>query len=173
MVLQALKSPDDLVVMGRILAPFGIKGWLKIQPFTAESDCLSALDTWWLGRDGDWRQYRVVEAKPQGRGVVAKLEGCEDRETALEFRGKQVAVTRDVLPRPGTNEFYWADLIGLRVVNSAAQDFGEVTRILETGANDVLVVQGECERLIPFIADVIQAVDLAAGEIRVDWGADY
>lgn len=159
--------------MGRISAPFGIKGWLKIQPFTSETDCLPELDTWWLGRDGDWRQYRVEEAQAQGRGVVAKLEGCEDRETALRFRGKQVAVTRDVLPRPAANEFYWADLIGLRVVNSAAQDFGEVTRILETGANDVLVVQGERERLIPFIADVIQAVDLAAGEIRVDWGADY
>jgi len=159
--------------MGRISAPFGIKGWLKIQPFTAESDCLSTLDTWWLGRDGEWQQYRVEEAQAHGPGVVAKLAGCEDREAALGFRGRQVAVNRDALPRPAANEFYWADLIGLRVVNSAAQDFGEVTRILETGANDVLVVQGERERLIPFIADVIQAVDLAAGVIKVDWGADY
>lgn len=159
--------------MGRISAPFGIKGWLKIQPFTSDTDCLPALDMWWLGGDGNWQQYRVEVAQAQGRGVVAKLEGCEDREAALRFRGKQVAVTRDVLPRPEANEFYWADLIGLSVVNSAAQDFGKVTRILETGANDVLVVQGERERLIPFIADVIQTVDLAAGEIRVDWGADY
>lgn len=159
--------------MGRIPAPFGIRGWLKIQPFTSDPECLAALDTWWLGRDGDWQQFRVEEAKAQGRGVVAKLEGCEDRDAALQLRGMQVAVNRDVLPRPEADEFYWADLIGLRVVNSAAQDLGEVTRMLETGANDVLVVQGECERLIPFIADVIQKVDLAAGEIRVDWGADY
>lgn len=159
--------------MGRIAAPFGIKGWLKIQPFTAETGCLPELSSWWLGCDGDWQQFRVEEAQAQGRGIVAKLEGCEDRETALRFRGKLVAAPRDALPRTEANEYYWADLIGLRVVNSAGQDFGEVTRILETGANDVLVVQGERERLIPFIADAIQAVDLAAGEIRVDWGADY
>jgi 16S rRNA processing protein RimM len=167
------KLPENLVVMGRISAPFGIKGWLKIQPFTSETDCLPALAIWWLGREGDWQQFKVEEAQVQGRGIVAKLEGCEDREAALQFRGKQVAVSRDVLPRPEANEFYWADLIGIRVVNSAAQYLGEVTQILETGANDVLVVQGERERLIPFIADVIQAVDIAAGEIRVDWGADY
>ncbi len=159
--------------MGRIAAPFGIKGWLKIQPFTAKTSCLPAITSWWLGRDGDWQQYRVAEALVQGRGIVAKLEGCEDREAALQFRGAQVAVGRDELPRPEANEFYWADLIGLRVVNSAGQDLGEVTRMLETGANDVLVVQGERERLIPFIADVIQAVDLAAGKISVNWGADY
>lgn len=159
--------------MGRVAAPFGIKGWLKIQPFTAETGCLSGFATWWLGHGGNWQQYRVEEARAQGRGVVAKLEGCEDREAAVRFRGMQVAVARDALPQPAANEFYWADLIGLRVVNRAAQYLGEVTRIIETGANDVLVVQGESERLIPFIADVIQAVDLAAGEIRVDWGVDY
>lgn len=159
--------------MGRIAAPFGIKGWLKIQPFSVKTSCLPSITSWWLGKDGSWQQYRVAQAQVQGSGIVAKLEGCEDRETALQLRGRQVAVDRGALPQTEENEFYWADLIGLRVVNGAGQDFGEVTRILETGANDVLVVQGESERLIPFIADVIQAVDLAAGRIKVDWGADY
>lgn len=159
--------------MGRIAAPFGVKGWVKVQPFTAEPASLPAYPAWWLGRDGEWQEYRIERAQVQGRAVVAKLGGCEDREAAMAFRGKQVAVPREALPPTKANEFYWADLIGLRVLNEKAQDFGEVVRILETGANEVLVVRGDSERLIPFIADVIREVDLAAGVMRVEWGADY
>lgn len=159
--------------MGRIAAPFGVKGWIKVQPFTEDLNSLPAYDKWWLGRDGEWQEHQVERAQAQGRVVVAKLKDCEDPETAMLFRGRQVAVPREALPQTGANEFYWADLIGLRVINKEAQDFGQVDRILETGANEVLVVQGERERLIPFIADVIKEVDLAAGVIRVDWGADY
>lgn len=161
--------------MGRVFAPFGVKGWIKIQPFTAAIDSLMAYDTWWVGCDGGWQEHAVDRAQVQGRTLVAKLKACDDRNVAMLFKGRQVAVPREALPRAAANEFYWADLIGLRVINDEAQDFGEVTRILETGANEVLVVQGEDgqERLIPFIADAIRAVDLAAGVIRVDWGADY
>ncbi|MFN7085926.1 MAG: ribosome maturation factor RimM [Burkholderiales bacterium] len=167
------KSPEKLVVMGRIAAPFGVKGWVKVEPFTAAPESLPLYSTWWLGRDGEWQEYRIERAQAQGRAVVAKLAGCEDREAAMVFRGRQVAVPRQALPPTKANEFYWADLIGLRVVNEKAQDFGEVVRILETGANEVLVVRGDSERLIPFIADVIREVDLAAGVMRVEWGADY
>lgn len=161
--------------MGRISAPFGIKGWIKIQPFTAATDSLVAYDRWWLGADGNWQEHEVERAQAQGRALVAKLKACDDRNEAVLFKGSQVAVAREALPAAGVNEFYWADLIGLRVRNVEAQDLGEVTRILETGANEVLVVQGEGgqERLIPFIADAIREVDLTAGVIRVDWGADY
>jgi len=159
--------------MGRIAAPFGVKGWVKVQPFTAETKSLTAYATWWLGRDGDWQEHPIEQAQAQGRVVVAKLKDCEDPETAMLLRGRQVAVPREAFPQTAANEFYWADLIGLRVVNGAEQDFGEVTEILETGANEVLVVSGERERLIPFIADVIREVDLDAGVVRVDWGADY
>ncbi len=177
MVLQALKPPEKLVAMGRIVAPFGVKGWIKVQPFTAETKSLTAYATWWLGRDGDWREHELEQSQAQGRVVVAKLRNCEDREAAMQFRGQQVAIPREAFPQTAANEFYWADLIGLGVVNSEAQDFGQVVRVIETGANEVLVVQekneGGRERLIPFIADVIEAVDLAAGVIRVNWGADY
>ncbi len=161
--------------MGRVSAPFGVKGWIKIQPFTAAIDGLMAYDKWWLGCDGDWHEHAVDRAQAQGRALVAKLKACDDREVAVLFKGRQVAVPREALPKAAANEFYWADLIGLRVINDEARDLGEVTRILETGANEVLVVQGEGgqERLIPFIADAIRTVDLAAGVIRVDWGADY
>ena len=159
--------------MGRVSAPFGVKGWIKVQPFTAAAANLVSYTAWWLGRGGGWLKYAVADVQVHGRSVVAQLEGCEDREAAARFRGMQVAIPRDALPTTDTNEFYWADLIGLKVVNSAARDLGQVVRILETGANDVLVVEGERERLIPFIADVIREVDLADGVITVDWDADY
>jgi 16S rRNA processing protein RimM len=104
---------------------------------------------------------------------VAQLLGCEDRDAATALRGKEVAVPRAALPAAKENEFYWADLFGLKVVNVVGEELGVVVRIFETGANDVLVVRGERERLIPFVAAVIQKVDLASGIIRVDWGADY
>ena len=159
--------------MGRIMAPFGVKGWVKVQPNTAAIQNLLAYRTWWVGGEGDWREHAVAAAKVQGDAVVARLAGYDDRDAAATLRGKPVAVPRAALPEAKSGEFYWADLIGLAVVNESGQDFGRVTEILETGANDVLVVQGERERLIPFIASVIREVDPGAGRIRVDWGADY
>lgn len=159
--------------MGRIAAPFGVKGWIKIQPYTAATRNLLDYRTWWVGEEGDWREIAVVEGKVQGRALVAKLEGCNDRDAAARLRGRAVAVPREALPRTQADEHYWSELIGLRIVNADAQDLGRVTAILQTGANDVLVVAGGRERLIPFIAQVIREVDPGAGVIRVDWGADY
>jgi len=159
--------------MGRISAPFGVKGWVRVQPDTAATANLLAYRTWWVGRDGEWQETAVAEAKVQGRAVVARLEGCDERNAAAALRGRSVAVPRAALPQAKSGEYYWADLIGLVVVNGEAQELGRITGILQTGANDVLVVAGERERLIPFIADVIRDVDLASGRVRVDWGVDY
>jgi 16S rRNA processing protein RimM len=159
--------------MGRIVAPFGVKGWIKVEPWTAAAKNLLAYPAWWIGDGEHWQERQVGESRTQGRMVVARLDGCSDRDAAAELRGKQVAVPRERLPQPQSNEYYWADLIGLRVVNEAGRDFGQVVRILETGANDVLVVQGERERLIPFIADAIAAVDLQGGVMRVNWDPDF
>jgi 16S rRNA processing protein RimM len=159
--------------MGRIVAPFGVRGWLKIHPFTAETGNLLAYPRWWIGSGADWQERAVTDGKPHGRAVVARIEGCEDRDAALRLRGKEIAVPRERLPKAQPNEYYWADLIGLGVVNEAGVNFGQVIRIIETGANDVLVVQGDRERLIPFIAEVIAGVDLAGGLMRVNWNADY
>jgi len=159
--------------MGRIAAPFGVKGWVKVQPLTAATQNLLAYKSWWVGREDGWREIAVAEARVQGRTVVARLEGCDDRDAAAALRGHSVAVPRAALPRTQSGEYYWADLIGLAVVNASAQPLGRITGILQTGANDVLVVGGERERLVPFIAEVIRDVDLAAGVVRVDWGVDY
>ncbi len=165
--------PDRPVVLGRIIAPHGIRGWVKIQPFTATPRNLAGYQTWWLGHEGDWRERTVEQAHPHGVTVVAKLAGCEDRDAAAGMKGLEVAVPRAVLPQAASGEYYWADLLGLRVVNEQAQELGVVDRMMETGANDVLVVDGDRERLIPFIGDVVKRVDLDARVITVDWDADY
>ena len=159
--------------MGRIAAPFGVQGWVRVRPATAAVRSLLDYPQWWIDCEGDWQPRAVAEAKVQGHAVIARLEGCGDRESAAALRGRLVAVPRAALPRARENEYYWADLIGLKVVNAQAEDFGQVTDILQTGANDVLLVQGGRERLIPFIAQVIREVDQDTGVIRVDWGSDY
>jgi 16S rRNA processing protein RimM len=164
-----------MVVMGRVTAPFGVKGWVKIYALTAQLGNLLDYPVWWLGHEGDWREMRIVAAKVQGNTLVAQFSGIEDREAAVALKGLEVAVPREQLPGAAEGEFYWADLIGLRVVNAEQHEFGRVVRVMQTGANDVLVVAGDNgdETLIPFIAGAIRQVDLAAGMISVDWGRDY
>lgn len=159
--------------MGRIAAPFGVRGWVKIQPFTEEIDGLLDFPVWHLGRGADWREVKVIEADVHSKSVVARLQGCNDRDAAAALKGLEVAVPREALPETEEDEYYWADLLGLEVVNTQGENLGKVADLLETGANDVLVVEGERERLIPFIAQVILEVDLKARRISVDWGADY
>jgi 16S rRNA processing protein RimM len=166
-----------MVMMGRVTAPFGVKGWVKIYVLTAQLGNLRDYPVWWLGHDGDWREMRVVAAKVHGNTLVAQLAGIEDYEAAVALKGLGVAVPRSRLPATAADEFYWADLIGLRVVNTEQHEFGRVVRIMQTGANDVLVVASGNgtgrEVLIPFIAGAIKQIDLAAGVISVDWGKDY
>lgn len=159
--------------MGRIAAPFGVAGWLRIQTYTAGVASLLSYRVWWIGGGTEWREHEVEKARVRGRTLLAKLTGCEDRDAAARLRGAAVAVPREALPQTAANEWYWADLIGLRVANIAGEELGRVVRILQTGSNDVLVVDDERERLIPFIEEVVRDVDLAGGVIRVDWSADY
>jgi len=177
------KPPEKLVEMGRVIAPFGIKGWIKVQPVWLDGESAASLmlyPTWWLESNGGWHEYPVEHAQVQGAAVVAKLAGCEDREAAAGYKGRVVAVAREAFPPAKKGEFYWADLIGLRVKNNEGLDFGVVQSMLETGANAVMVVRNDKqqaveseERLIPFIAEVVKRVDAAAGVIEVEWGADY
>jgi 16S rRNA processing protein RimM len=167
------RPPDDLVVMGRVSGPFGVKGWVKVQPFTQAPENLLAYSTWWVGAEGQWQEALVEPGQVQGGLVVVRIAGCEDRDAAALYRGKEVAVSRGAFPQPADNEFYWADLVGLRVVNERDEDLGDVKEVIETGANDVLVVQGERERLIPFTQAVVKQVHVAGRVIRVEWDSDY
>jgi 16S rRNA processing protein RimM len=162
-----------MVVMGRVTAPFGVDGRIKLQTFTASPDSLLEYPDWWVGREGSWQRREVEEAAVHGGSVVAKLKECDDRDAALALKGAEVAVPREALPENEAGEYYWADLQGLRVVNLHGEELGRVSHLLATGANDVLVVQGGRERLIPFVDAYVVKVDLAQGELVVDWGADF
>jgi 16S rRNA processing protein RimM len=159
--------------MGRIVAPFGVRGWIKVRPQTESADGLLAYRTWWLAAQDEWRAHRLLEGRVQGTDLVARLEGIEDRDRAAQLRGSQIAVPRSELPPAPEGEYYWSDLIGLSVVNREGVQLGRVAEIFATGANDVLVVRGERERLIPFIDPVVVEVNIEASVLTLDWGADY
>jgi 16S rRNA processing protein RimM len=162
-----------MVVMARVAGPFGVKGWVKLQVFTERVDGLLDYPVWWIGQDGGWEPVEVEQGAAHGAALVARLKGIDDREQAAVLRGRDVAVPRAELPRNEEGEYYWTDLEGLRVGNLQGEALGVVTGLLETGASQVLVVQGERERLIPFVSAVVKSVDLARGELVVDWGADF
>ncbi len=141
--------------MGRILGPFGIQGWVKLKTFTESPDGLAGHPAWWLRTKAGWRSTVVEDFKVRPAAVSAKLEGVEDRNAAELLRGFDVAVTREDLGEAKEGEFYWVDLVGLAVVNLQGEALGQVEDLLRTGGSDVLVVRGERERLIPFVADYV------------------
>jgi 16S rRNA processing protein RimM len=159
--------------MGRIVAPYGVRGWIKVRPQTESTDGLLGYRTWWLGKQGEWNSYQLLEGRVHGTDVVARLEGVADRDRAARLRGCDVAVPRSELPPAPAGEYYWADLIGLEVVNREGVRLGQIAEVFATGANDVLVVRGERERLIPFVEAVVVDVDLEGALLTLDWGADY
>lgn len=159
--------------MGRIAAPYAVKGWVKVQPYTEYLDSLLDYPVWHLGKAGGWREYTVLEARVHGAALIASLDGVTDRERAQVLAGMEIAVPRAEMPEAEEGEYYWDELIGLRVVNLAGEDLGRVEGLLETGAHDVMRVLGERERLIPFTGPIVRNVDVAAGLIEVDWGSDY
>lgn len=160
------------VVLGRIAGVFGVKGWVKVMSETEPREAILDYRPWLIGPDAVSR--RVAEGKRHGKGLIVRLEGCEDRDRAAELVGKEIAVTRGQLPPPQPDEFYWIDLEGLAVHTIEGVGLGRVERLFSTGVNDVLVVQGERERLLPFAwGDVVKDVDFELGRILVDWDPDF
>jgi len=169
-----LAKPTRWVVMGRVMAPWGVKGALKIEPFGSGSGNLCKHSAWWVGKPGKLSEVAVAECRAHGAYLVARFEGCNSPEQAAAYRGAEVALKREDLPRPAEHEFYQVDLVGLEVVNGQGERLGRVAGFITTGANDVMRVAHESgERLVPATAEVIRKVDLAAGTIEVDWGADW
>lgn len=163
-------------MLGKITEPYGLQGWIRIHPFADDPLAWADMSAWWVGSEGKaWQQTGLLKCRWHGDGLVALLEGHENRNAAEALRGMMVGAPREALPVPGKNEYYWADLIGLDVVNGGGAQFGKVVGLLETGANDVLrVVDGEgCERLLPFVAAVVLDVDVPARRILVDWELDW
>ena len=141
--------------------------------YTEPREAVLNYDRWLLIRKDGWQEATVAEGQRHGKTVIVRVEGYDDRDQAAGLVGTEIGVPRDELPEAGSDQYYWSDLEGLRVIHRDGSELGRVDYLLETGANDVMVVKGETERLIPFVMDkVVLGVDLANGEIRVDWEWD-
>jgi 16S rRNA processing protein RimM len=173
--------PDDAVEVGRIVDAWGIKGGIKVLPFSSDPQALFSSRRWFLKPPEGARGaaplpslLKITAAREQGDVVVATAQEVEDRNGAEALRGARVFVSRASFPTAGSDEFYWVDLIGLAVVNRQGEALGSVSDLIDTGAHSVLRVHdGEIERLIPFVAAYIDDVNLAERKITVDWGLDY
>jgi 16S rRNA processing protein RimM len=163
------------VVVGEIVGVYGIKGWVKVKSFTEPRENLLAYQPWLLS-DAQGREvtYKLCEGRMHGKGLIARLESVEDRDAAAAFMGYQIRVERDSLGTTEPGQYFWSDLCGLAVETADGVALGQVRSLIETGANDVLVVEGERRRLIPFVQEqVVKSVDLDSGRVVVDWDPDF
>lgn len=165
--------PQQRIAVGKISGVYGLQGWVKVRSYTDPREGILQYSPWLLGLEDGWAAMALTDGRPHGRGIIARLVGCENPNDARRLVGCEVAVTRAQFPDPDEGDYYWADLVGLKVRTTAGQCLGRVEDLLETGANDVLVVKGERERLIPFVAaSVVVEVDLDQRLIVVDWDPD-
>lgn len=165
---------EGKVIMGRVTGPFGVRGWVKVFSDTEPRERIVDFGTVWLRRGDSWREIKITSGQRQGKGVVVAFEGIDERDAAVALTGAEIAVDRDRLEPPAEGEYYWADLIGLEVVNLEGLTLGRLDHLIATGANDVMVVRGERERLIPWVpGDVVKEVDQGAGRLTVDWDPDF
>jgi len=170
-----MSDTERRVLLGRIVGAFGVRGELKLESFTEPKAAIFRYQPWTL-RDAQGRERALQGARGREtpKGVVMTLPEVADRDVAEALRGTEVWVPRSALPPPKDGEYYWIDLEGLRVVNADGIEFGRVSHLFSTGANDVLVVQGERERMIPFLMpDYVVSIDFDAGLVVVDWDPDF
>lgn len=161
-------------MIGRITGLFGVRGWVKVFSHTEPRENVLGYQPWSLDIAGAPQEFCVVEGRPHGKGIVAQLAGIDDRDAAAALIGKDIMVERALLGPAGEGEYYYADLEGLEVVTLDGVALGQIASLFETGANTVMVVRGERERLLPFTqGDVVRDVDVAAGRVTVDWDPDF
>ena len=169
-----MSQASDTIIVGKIGAPYGVKGWAKINSYTEVPDGIFDYQPWILG---DGKEYRIDEWRPHGKNLVAKLVGIDSRDDAERIKNMDITITPAQLPSLEDGEFYWRDLQGMQVVNIDGYNLGVVKEVFNTGANDVMSVKanindafGQKERLLPFVLDdVVHSVDMAGKVIKVDW----
>jgi len=167
------KHEDETICVGRIIGAQGVKGWIRVFSDTSPRENILSYSPWKI-QTGDRMQTVEVSGRLQGKNVVVKLAGVEDRDAAIELVGSKIYILPEQLPKLDEGEYYWSDLIGLEVESLQAEPLGTIETMMETGANDVMVLQGDRERLIPFVInDVVRKVDLANKRVVVDWKPDY
>ena len=175
---------SDWVVVGKLLGPHGVKGWLKLYSHTQPMDNIKSYNPLWIrpqgGSEGSWQPVRVEHVQRHGKGLVTKLKGCDSREQVPFYTGCEVAIKREQLPALDKDDYYWSDLEGLQVITEQGECLGKVGHLFETGSNDVMVVKAskqsvdDQERLIPYLwNDVVKSVDTQAATITVNWDKDF
>lgn len=172
-----MAASEEFIPVGKISGAFGVKGWVKVFSFTDPRTNILEYSPLFLSRQGEWVEIKVSGGHLQGKGVVMGIANVTDRDQVQPLIGSELAIKKEQLEPADEDEFYWADLQGLTVMNLDNETLGQVDHLLETGANDVLVViaKGDStERLIPFVMDdIVKAVDLDKQIIQVDWSKDY
>ena len=165
---------DELVSVGKVSGIFGVKGWIKVFSYTEIRENILTYSPWTLRKGKESKVVKVIDGRRHGKTIVACLQGLDDRDNAASLNGWDILINSNQLPKAKKGEYYWTDLIGLHVISVDGVDFGTVKQMLETGANDVVVVSGERERLIPFLQEqTIIDIDLLAGEMTVDWDPEF
>ncbi len=167
-------SEQQHISVGKISGVFGIKGWVKVFSFTDPRENILTYSPWLLKKGDETKTVNVVDGQLQGKTIVAQLTDVNDRDQAASLMGWDIFITQDQLPKAAKGEYYWSELIGLNVETIDGVQLGVVDSLLETGANDVIIVQGERERVIPFLqGQTIINVDLDVGKIVVDWDPEF
>ncbi|WP_180132424.1 ribosome maturation factor RimM [Rhodoferax sp. BLA1] len=183
--LEPAELPADAIEVGRVTDAWGVKGWFKVLPYSADPEALFSSKRWYLLPTEKGvktfegvGQLKIKEAKIHSDTVVASAHGVDDRTAADALRGARIFIAKSSFPTPQKDEYYWVDLIGLEVVNREGLVLGQVSELLSTGPQTVLVIQDQLDgqtlqRMIPFVAAYVDDVDLAARRILVDWQPDY
>ena len=175
---ERLQVPEDLVEVGHISGAYGIRGWVRIRPYSADAEALLTVRQWWLDKPA-YHEVRVVEARWQGDEVVARFDGMADRNAAEALRGAVVRISRSAFPVLEENEYYWVDLIGLDAINKRGIHLGTVSNLIDNGAHPILQIQADLpdgrkkELLVPFVDRYVGEVDTDKRTIAVDWELDY
>ena len=172
------RTTGERLIVGRVTGAYGVKGWIKVFSWTDPREGIARYNPWFLGREGrgDWRQVTLESARRHGKTVIAKLDGVDDRDAAQALTGRDIAIDETQLEALGEDEFYWRELIGLRVSNRQGSSLGTVSKLMETGAHDVLVITDAAGRdhLVPYVpGHSVLEIDLPAGSMIVDWELDW
>ncbi|NND65086.1 MAG: ribosome maturation factor RimM [Gammaproteobacteria bacterium] len=172
---QTATATTKLVTLGRVNGVFGLEGHIKVFSDTEQPENIFKFSPWLLSKSGQTQSLNVLKGRKQGKGLVAKLAGIDNRDQAQALVGSDIQVARERLGNAEDKRYFWTDLEQLTVVNIAGSELGQVSEVMATGANDVLLAKsGEQERLIPFVMDdIVKSVDLERGVITVDWDEDY
>lgn len=165
-----MSMDTNYIVVGKIGTAYGVKGWIKIVSFTETITNIIDYSPWYIEENNAWKPLKVTDAKAYGKGIVAKFANFDSPEAVRVLTGKRIAVQRSQLATLKKNEYYWADLEGLTVINQDNKILGKIIYLMETGSNDVLVVKGDKEHAIPYLLDdVVISIDLDKKVMHVVW----